>query len=299
MVDSLNTMKMKNFLFVFIASFPFSGCQSQSADASTLVYKVDGKESAYPRLSKDGNRILYQSNQNGPWELYIMDIKSGGHQKVMADGSNNNFPDWSADNEWIAFVSDRDGNEEVYLMQTDGSELKRVTNDPGRDIHPYFSPDGKYILINSTKNKDDFDVYRYTIATGGFEQLTSSPDDETCARYSPDMKQIVMLKNGMTNDDVVLMDPQSGETKNLSGDPRIRDGWPMFSHDGSWVYYSSMTTGDHRLYRIRTNGTEKRNLVSLQDPVEDARVCVARDGSWLIFNRRVGRTIEIRRLEIS
>ena len=291
---------MKYLLFIsFSIFFAVSGCQSQSSDPSTLIYKVDEKESAYPRLSKNGEKILYQSNQNGPWELYIMDIKSGDHQKVMADGSNNNFPDWSADNEWIAFVSDRDDNEEVYLMRTDGSELKRITDDPGRDIHPYFSPDGKYVLINSTRGKDDFDVYRYSIVTDSLEQLTNSTDDETCARFSPDMKQVVMLQNGMTNDDVVLMDISSGEIRNLSGNPRIQDGWPMFSHDGSWVYYSSMENGEHRLYRIRTDGTEKSNLLSTSDHVEDARVCVAKDGSWLIFNRRVGKTIEIRRLVIS
>src|SRR5678815_2886330 len=114
-------------------------------DASTLLYKIDGKEIAYPRLSKDGNKILYQSNQNGNWQLYIMDMAMQTHTPVMTDVYNNNFPDWSYDNQWIAFVSDRDKNEEIYLMKTNGSDLKRITNNGNRDIHPYFSPDGKYL----------------------------------------------------------------------------------------------------------------------------------------------------------
>jgi hypothetical protein len=31
--------------------------------------KSTAKEIAYPRLSKDSNKILYQSNQNGNWQL--------------------------------------------------------------------------------------------------------------------------------------------------------------------------------------------------------------------------------------
>src|SRR5688500_3034811 len=218
------------FLFVLLSTSLISiSCKSQDPDLSKLIYRMDEKESAYPRLSKNDDQILYQSNANGNWQLNIMDINSGAIRPVMTDNYNNNFPDWSPDNEWVAFTSDSDGNEEIYLMKTNGMELIRLTNDAGRDIHPYFSPDGKSILFNSTRANGSFDVYHYFIENDSLVRLTDSMDDETCARFSPDMKHIVMLKNGLTSDDVFLMDPASGEMKNLSGTPSINDGWPMIS----------------------------------------------------------------------
>ena len=273
-------------------------CFAQN-DASTLLYKLDGKEIAYPRLSKDGKKILYQSNQNGNWQLYIMDIAKKTHTPVMTDVYNNNFPDWSYDNQWIAFVSDRDKNEEIYLMKTDGSNLKRITANANRDIHPYFSPDGKYLLFNSTRSNGSFDIFRYNIASGEIKQLSATSMDETCARYSPDMKQIVYLQNDPASDDVIIADSLNKVQKNISNTPAVRDGWPMFSYDGKWIYYSSMENGSYSVYKIQSDGTNKKQITKAQADEEDARVAVSRDGKFLIYNKRVGESIEIRQIKLS
>ena len=284
-------------VFIIIFCFTAYSCFSQTPDHSTLLYKVDGKESAYPRLSNDDKTILYQSNQKGNWQLLTLDIKSGKNYPVWIDSFNNNFPDWSADNEWISFTSDRDGNEEIYLKHKNDKELKRITDHPARDIHPYFSPDGLYILWSSTRGNGSFDIYKYSVETGMSERLTDTPENETCARYSPDMKHIVFLKNGPSYDDVFLMNVETADIRNLTKTPVTYDGWPMFSHDNQWVYYSSAETGVFCLYRIKLDGSEKTKLTNPAGAEEDARVCVSKDGSWLIYNKRTLNTIEIRQLK--
>lgn len=266
---------------------------AQPKDTYEILLKEDGIENAYPRLSADGKKILYQSNRTGKWQLYIMDIQTKSQQRITNDSFNNNFHDWSPNNRWIAFVSDRDGNEEVYLMKTDGSGMKRLTNDPGRDIHPYFSPDGKYILYNATKNSESFDVFRFTIATGKSEQLTSNDDDETCARYSPDMKKLVLLKNNAHTDDVFLLDASSFAYTNISKTPTVEHGWPVFSADGAWIYYSSREGGTYSIYRISPDGNGKQQLTYAKFGEDDARVNVAADQTWMIYNKRIGKTIMI------
>ena len=288
---------MKLFFTSILATCSILSCAAQPPNVSQLLYVIEGKEVAYPRLSNDGKKILYQSNQNGPWELYIMDIAAKTHEKVMADGSNNNFPDWSADNEWIGFVSDRTGNEEIYVMRKDGSELKKLTEHPARDIHPYFSPDGKQLLFNSTRANESFDVFQYDLQTGILTQLTNTPQDETCARFTPDMSSIVLLKNDPSSDDVYSMDVKTGSLQNISNTPHIRDGWPMTSYDNQWVYYSSAESGSYCIYRIRPDGTDKTKLTD-SGGHDDARVCIARDGKSFIYNQQRGRTIEIRQMNM-
>ena len=280
------------FLFVPILILLVAVAYAQQSQP-TIILKDSGVEHAYPRLSRDGRSILYQSNKTGKWQLFICDIHGKNERRLTNDDFNNNFPDWSADNKWIAFVSDRDNNEEIYIMRTDASDLRRITTHNSRDIHPYFSPDGQYLLFNSDRNDNEFDVYRYTISSGTTERLTSSPENETCARYAPDMKSIVLLRNSEATDDVFILHVPSFVLDNLTQTPSVFHGWPMFSYDGQWVYYSSMEKGTYSLYRIKTDGTGKQQLTQADHGEEHARVSVSADGKFMIYNLKAGKTIAI------
>lgn len=266
--------------------------------ASNVVLHEPGVENAYPRLSADGKRILYQSNRTGKWQLYIMDIATGTQQPITHDAHNNNFVDWSADNVWVAFVSDRDGNEEIYRMRTENGQPERLTNDPGRDIHPYFSPDGRYLLFNSTRGNGSLDLYRMELATGEVLRLTDTRMDETCARYSPDMQHIVFLRNDAARDDVAILDLSTGLVENLTKTPQITDGWPMYSADGRWIYYSTMASGQHSIHRVHPDGTGDETITRAAPGEEDGRAYIHRDGHTLIYNKRKNGAIDIRSIQL-
>lgn len=278
---------------------PFEQRTTSGPPRDTLLLHEPGVENAYPRLSADGKRILYQSNRNGKWQLYIMDIATGTQQPITDDAHNNNFVDWSADNAWIAFVSDRDGNEEIYRMRTDGSGMERLTDHPARDIHPYFSPDGKYLLFNSTRANGSLDIFRLDLTTKELMHLTSSMQEETCARYSPDMKHIVFLRNDAASDDVAVLDLSTGLTENLTRTPQVIDGWPMYSPDGTWIYYSTMASGQHSIHRVHPDGTGDETITQAAPGEEDGRAFIGRDGRTLIYNKRRGGGIDIRSITLS
>jgi TolB protein len=284
--------------FLLVISVFFGKTIIAQISASEIVLKEEGKENAYPRLSKDRSEFLYQSNRRGVWQLFIYDMLSQTSRQVTAGTSNNNFPDWSIDNEWIAFVSDRDGNEEIYLMKRNGSGLKRLTNDPARDIHPYFSPDKKFILFNSTRGNGSLDIYRFEISTGKTERLTDTKEDETCARYSPDMKQIVYLKNSYEIDDVFVLDLTTGLSANVTNTPSVTDGWPVYSPDGKWIYYSSMETGSYCIYKIKSDGSEKKQLSFAGAGEVHARLSISQDGKTILYNSQTGKTISVHRAEL-
>lgn len=255
-----------------------------------VLLHEDGVENAYPRLSNDGREILYQSNRGGAWQLYILDIAAGTSRALTSEG-NNNLPDWSPDGARIAFVSDRDGDEEVYIANRDGSDAKRLTINPGRDLHPYFSPHGKALLYNSQRAGTPFDVYELDLATGDERRITATNEDETCARYAPDGRRMIVLRNDARADDVWLLDP-SGE-RNVTSTPRVRDGWPTFGPDGRWIYFAGMDGGSFSLYRIRADGSRREQLTTAAPDEEHARPFVSRDGRRVIFNRRRGGAIDI------
>ena len=97
-----------------------------------------------PNWSPDGSKIVFNSNRDGKYEIYIMD-RNGSNLKQLTDNpignsqfSPNTYPLFSPDGSKIAFSSDRNGNEEIYIMNIDGSNVQLVSDQHFR--YPNSSP---------------------------------------------------------------------------------------------------------------------------------------------------------------
>lgn len=258
------------------------------------LFRTEGIQNAQPHLSKDGERVLYQSNATGKWQLMIFNQLTNTHTELTNNHFNNYDADWSLNNEWVSFVSDRDGNEELYLMKSNGTELKRLTNDKARDVNPYFSPDNKYILFNSTRGNGSLDIYRYTIKTSTIERITNTKENETFARYSPDMKKIVYLKNDEKTDDVFLLNTLTNQSENITNTPDEADSWPMFNKTGEWIYFSSVKNGAQCIFKMKPNGSNVTQITYPSDDLEEnSRVYISHDEKTMLFNKKVGKTLEV------
>jgi len=254
---------------------------------SKEVVRMANVENAYPRWL--GNKILFQSNRDGRWQIYIMNADGSDQKNISNDRFNNNFVSCSAKGDLIAFVSDRDGDEEIYTMKPDGSAVKRLTNEAGRDIHPYITPDGKKILFNSARgNSANFEIYSINIDGTNLTRLTKSVDEKTCARLSPDGSRIVYLEGSVAarNDEIVVMDSHGQYARNVTNSAAA-EGWPLWSPDGQRIYYCSDDSGTFCIYEMKYDGSEKKRITTVQFPFMDARPEISNDGKMLVFNRQV------------
>jgi TolB protein len=261
------------------------------ADARAVLWEP-GVKNAYPRWSKDGRQILYQSDRGGKWHLYLMAEDGGARRALTSGDSNNNFPDWSPDNEHVAFVSDRDGNEDVYVMKLDGSGLRNLTLDAGRDIHPYWAPDNETLLFNSTRDAGRFQIYEVAIDGTRLRRLVESPDDDTCARIAPAGDCFVYLANLAAGRDDVLVRQRDGSQPEPITSDAARDGWPAWTPDGR-VVYSSDRSGTFSLYVREIESGKDTRLTTPEAPWADGRATVSADASKVVFNRQNGETIGI------
>ncbi len=266
-----------------------------SDNSAKVIFQEDGVQSAYPRWIGSTNKILFQSNRTGNWQLYSIDKNGQNLKRITNDSFNNNYVDVSPGGDKVAFVSDRDGNQEIYIMNIDGSAMKRLTQNAGRDIHPYFSPDSKKILFNSDRDGDgrNLDIYEMNPDGSGLKRITQTPDEETCARYSRDMKKIVYLRGdiALRNDEVFVMDVASGKTKNITQSISA-EGWPCWSGNEA-IVFSSDSSGTFNLYAENINGTDLRRLTATKSPLRDGRLSVHPVTGEIIFNRQKGETIGI------
>jgi Tol biopolymer transport system component len=104
-----------------------------------------------PSWSPDGEKIAFESDRDGPVEIYVMDADGSDVTRLTNSANNDLFninPSWSPDGEKIAFESNRDGNHEIYTMDADdGSDVTRLTDNDAEYSNPDWgtntsSPDG-------------------------------------------------------------------------------------------------------------------------------------------------------------
>jgi Tol biopolymer transport system component len=109
--------------------------------------------------SPDNQQIVFQSNRDGDFEIYSMNIDGNQQRRLTNSPQRDLMPDWSPDGTKIVFISERDINNELYLMKADGSDQRRLTTTPEFEFSPQWSPDGQQILFQRTVAGSDFETF--------------------------------------------------------------------------------------------------------------------------------------------
>ena len=150
-----------------------------------------------------------------------------------------------------------------------------------------------------TADAPRFEIYEYRLETGQLRRLTTTGDEETCARFSPDRSRIVYLKNDIAagNDEIWAMNADGTNQANVTRTP-VAEGWPSWTPDGRAILYSAENSGRVSLYRLDLASGNRQRLTSPPWRSIDARAEISRDGRWLVFNRQKGRTIAIETLAL-
>lgn len=251
---------------------------------------------AYAHFAPDDSELVYQSNATGDWDLYLAAIDGSAVRPIVRSPAADITPVFSPDGRSILFVSERDGQREVYVCARDGSQQRRLTNDSGHDLHPVWSADGSRILFSSNRGNasaDDYDLYEMRADGSAVRRVTSGPDVDTYGSWSPDGKRIVTRRvlAGTQNNEVVLLDADGSNPRNLSNDPASYDGWPVWSPDGTRIAFAGggpAGQSPHRIFLVDPDGTNRVALTGPWAPggyVYDTQPCFSHDGKRLVFTR--------------
>jgi len=257
-------------------------------DKAKKVLEKENIEYAYPHWSKDGKKILFQSNETGHWQIYSMNEDGSNIRQITTDSSNNNFIDWSPDNSKICFVSDRTGNEEIFVMDSNGENQKQLTFNDARDIHPYWSPDGNRIFFSSTRaGFGNFEIYEMDSQGKNIKRITYTSDNETCARLSPKSNDLIYLRNNDKGLDEIFLKNLTNSNEKQITHTESHDGWACWFPDGKRFVFSTRENGIYKLFIFDLIKNTMKKISNPPSPYWDGRANISADGKKIVFNRQI------------
>ena len=224
--------------------------------------------------------------------------EAGGEASlVVSHPADDTRPMPSPDGNFLAFQSTRTGAGDIYLLTLGSGELRRLTFDAGPEVLNGWSHDGKWIYFHS--NARDIsamnDIYRVP-ATGGTPErvLADVYTNEFASAPSPDGKSLAYCARGVADrqwwrhghshldESELWLKPASGAPQRLTP-AGAKHLWPMWSADGSRLYYVSDEDGAENLWSL-TPGQKPRKLTAFKD----GRLlfpAISYDGKTIAFER--------------
>ena len=194
----------------------------------------------YPRVSPDGKRVAFETDDGKASVVSIYDL-SGGPPRRLTFSGNNHFPIWSADGQRVTFQSDREGDSAIWWQPAVGGRAaERLTKpDPGiSHIPESWSPGGEVLLFSETKDSVS-SLWMYSLRdrkATPFSDVSGS-SLPTNAMFSPDGRWVAyQLKepgsSGTEGFTYVQPFPPTGDKHQIA-----QGGRPMWSRDSKELFF--------------------------------------------------------------
>ncbi len=244
-----------------------------------------------PALSPDG-KTLYFTYMGDIWRA---PATGGDAVRLTVHPARDSSPVATPDGQSIVFASDRGGNINLYVMSADGGTPRRLTTGSHDDTPEFVTRDDKWVLFRSNAF-GRLDLFKVALAGGPPIRLTWDYwEFEYFGSVSPDGKRIAFDLNSSPGSwrRHGHRTPNSADiwtadfTTPLSNLRQIttntwQDFNPEWSPDGQWLYYIGSETGTPNLWRMRPDGTGKKQLTFHFE--DGARLMhMAADGSAIAY----------------
>jgi len=163
---------------------------------------VEPARSSTVKVSPDGKRVAtVRTDAQNNSDIWIVDLATGGSNRLTFDPASDGNPLWSPDGTQIAWQSTRGGFWGIYRKASNGSgNDELVYKSPASGALTDWSRDGRFIIFHSPGKETKMDIYALPLGPGSPEDrkpipIVQTPANELGGYLSPDDRWIAYLSD--------------------------------------------------------------------------------------------------------
>jgi dipeptidyl aminopeptidase/acylaminoacyl peptidase len=231
------------------------GSAQWSPDARSLVFcfrKTDPDRIRYDRAGENRKpgivarhieRVFHKLDGSGflpkeRWHIWTVDVRTGKtRQLTEGEAYEDTAPSWSPDGRFVVFLSNRNSNPDlnpedvrIFIIKADGRACREVKTPLGMKFAAGFSPDGRYLAYYGIEGQGQWwkNLSLWVVPASGAGKATN-----LTGRFDLDVL-------GGTAADLTVETPLEP---------------PIWSPDGTRLYFTAVRHGDAPLYSLPVRGT--------------------------------------------
>lgn len=222
----------------------------------------------YPVFTPDGEALLFSSNRNGAFDLYLMLFAEKQLFQITQNIGNIISPDYSPDGRRVVFAN-RAGNgpTSIWMVNADGLNPHLVYTGNGDIVAVAWSPDGERIAYAMSMGiPQEYEIFvmdadgkNHIRISQGLKGIGGSVD------WSPDGKFLLIHAGPFGDKDIFKIDAVTGNAIQLTEGGN--NAGASFSPDGLYIVFNSLRNDDQAdLYIMRVDGTNQVQLTNHPEP---------------------------------
>lgn len=210
-----------------------------------------------PRWSPDGKELLFASNRDGDFEIYLR-TAAGVLVQLTQNTADDAHPAWAPSGDHIYFTSNRAGEYyRIYRMNRTGADVQQVLAISGQHVlWPGISPDGQRLAYMQASMIPitclwNWDVWVLNLDGSGRRQITTHFAGDFFPAWSPDGREIIYsgCKN-FFDADLYAINPDTRAERRLNAWFGSDEWGATFSPDRQHLAFNSNKNGNQDIYVI-------------------------------------------------
>ncbi len=277
----------------------------EPAGPTTITpFTTDGGNKFFPRLSPDGERVVYV--WNGPnldnWDLYVKAVGPGTRPlRLTEHAAIDVSPAWSPDGKQIAFARLLDQRASIWVVPSLGGQERKLADVRGPfslqgRMTPIlvlsWSPDGQSLLYaEKPLAEGSARIGRLSLTTLEASVVTSPPKGsagDVWPEVSPDGRQLAFVRSGSLswgNEDVWVQPLAGGQPRRLTFGKYSECWGPNFTADGREILFSFLSGSARRMARVSLEGGAPQPLAGTGEgatfgAIRGRRMVFIQDGQY-------------------
>lgn len=261
------------------------------APVDSLHLAIPGDQ-LYASWSPDGQYLVYQSNANGNWDIYLYSLKTGETNQLTNNQTDEQHPVWVPGKNAVVFERGEGHQTRLYLLNLDNHREKQLINRKIAGRQASFTPSRHLVAFSGWDAiSESWQLFTYDFIYDNLNQLTHENGEVSFPEFGPKGKKIAYLVHFDGESPALAMCNWYGDGKHLY--QGLAPGKLSWGKSG-WRFYGVKrdAIGNWSVCSWRNDGTAKACVYSAKYEICGPAFSPA-DSSWAISKRSIAGNFDL------